>query len=50
MVEHGEVDCIVINTPVMDAGRLRLLTSMCRDHEVELLRLHLHLKRLSAAS
>jgi FlaA1/EpsC-like NDP-sugar epimerase len=50
MVDEDGVDCIVINTPAIDAERLQQLTRVCRDHEVELLRLHLHLKKLSAAS
>jgi len=50
MVAEDQVDCIVINTPAMDADRLQQLTRLCRSHEVELLRLHLHLKKLSAAS
>jgi UDP-GlcNAc:undecaprenyl-phosphate GlcNAc-1-phosphate transferase len=50
MVHDDAVDCIVINTTLIDADRLQQLTSLCGDHEVELLRLHLHLKRLSAAS
>jgi UDP-GlcNAc:undecaprenyl-phosphate GlcNAc-1-phosphate transferase len=50
MLDAGGVDCVVINTPAMDAERLQQLTRLCRDREVELLRLHLHLKKLSAAS
>jgi UDP-GlcNAc:undecaprenyl-phosphate GlcNAc-1-phosphate transferase len=50
MIGAGEVDCVVINTPAIDAGRLQQLTRLCRNCEVELLRLHLHLKKLSAAS
>jgi FlaA1/EpsC-like NDP-sugar epimerase len=50
MVHDDAVDCIVINTTAMDAERLQRLTRLCRDREVELLRLHLHLKKLSAAS
>jgi UDP-GlcNAc:undecaprenyl-phosphate/decaprenyl-phosphate GlcNAc-1-phosphate transferase len=50
MIERGDVDCVVINTHLIDANRLQALEARCRGSEVELLRLHLNLKRLSAAS
>jgi UDP-GlcNAc:undecaprenyl-phosphate GlcNAc-1-phosphate transferase len=50
MIERGDVDCVVVNTHLIDAERLQGLEARCRGSEVELLRLHLHLKRLSAVS
>jgi UDP-GlcNAc:undecaprenyl-phosphate GlcNAc-1-phosphate transferase len=50
MIERSEVDCVVVNTHLIDAERLQALEAQCRGSEVELLRLHLNLKRLSAAS
>lgn len=50
IVAAGEVDCVVLNMPLVDAERLQRLENACRDHEVELLRLQVHLKQVSAAS
>jgi UDP-GlcNAc:undecaprenyl-phosphate GlcNAc-1-phosphate transferase len=50
LIERDAVDCVVINTHLIDAERLQALEEACRANEVDLLRLHVHLKRLSAAS
>jgi UDP-GlcNAc:undecaprenyl-phosphate GlcNAc-1-phosphate transferase len=50
LIQSGEVDCVLINTHLIDAERLQTVEAHCRGSEVEVLRLHLHLKRLSAAS
>jgi hypothetical protein len=50
MIERDEVDCVVLNTPVSSVERLQELERRCSAHEVDLLRLHIHLKPLSAAA
>jgi UDP-GlcNAc:undecaprenyl-phosphate GlcNAc-1-phosphate transferase len=50
ILERDEADCVVINTHLIDAERLRALEAQCRRSEVELLRLHLQLQRHSAVS
>jgi FlaA1/EpsC-like NDP-sugar epimerase len=50
IVSRGDVDSVVLNTHLIDADRLRELEQACRPHEVALLRLHVDLKPLSAAS
>jgi len=50
ILERREVDCVVVNTSLVDAGRLQTLERACADCDVELLRLQLHLRRLSAVS
>src|SRR3954471_719184 len=50
MIERGDVDCVVLNTPVVSVERLQALEHLCREHEVDLLRLHVHLKPLTAAA
>jgi FlaA1/EpsC-like NDP-sugar epimerase len=50
LIAGGELDCVVLNLPIVDAERLQRLEAACRDHEVELLRLHVNLERVSAAS
>ena len=50
MVEGHEVDCVVLNTPLVSLERLQELEQRCDAHEVDLLRLHVHLKRLTAAA
>jgi hypothetical protein len=50
MVERGEVDCIVLNTSLIDIDLLQNLQRVCAEFDVELLRLHVLVKRLSAAS
>jgi UDP-GlcNAc:undecaprenyl-phosphate GlcNAc-1-phosphate transferase len=53
MIRSGTVDCVVLNTHLVDVDRLRELESACRAHDVELLRLSVDLKPvkpISAAS
>jgi UDP-GlcNAc:undecaprenyl-phosphate GlcNAc-1-phosphate transferase len=50
MIERDEVDCVVLNSHLVDVERLQQLEVACRDHEVDLLRLQIHLNRLSSAS
>jgi UDP-GlcNAc:undecaprenyl-phosphate GlcNAc-1-phosphate transferase len=50
ILRRREVDCVVINTSLLDAGLLQSVERICREHDVELLRLQLHLRRLSAVS
>jgi hypothetical protein len=40
----------VLNTHLVDVDRLQLLETVCREHEVELLRLQVNLKPMTAAS
>jgi UDP-GlcNAc:undecaprenyl-phosphate/decaprenyl-phosphate GlcNAc-1-phosphate transferase len=50
LIERGEVDCVVLNTPLLAAERLQELEQACEAREIDLLRLQVHLKRLSVAS
>ena len=50
MISRDEVDCIVLNTRLVDTGRLQELEVACREQGVDLLRLDVHLKPLSAVS
>ena len=50
IVERGEADCVVLNTSLIAIDLLQDLQRLCDEHEVELLRLHVLVKRLSAAS
>ena len=50
MIERGDVDCVVLNTPLLAAENLQALEQSCDAHEIDLLRLQVHLKRLSVAS
>jgi UDP-GlcNAc:undecaprenyl-phosphate GlcNAc-1-phosphate transferase len=50
MIERGDVDCVVLNTPLLPAEHLQALEQSCDVHEIDLLRLQVHLKRLSVAS
>jgi len=50
MIAQHEMDCVVINTHLVDAERLQQLDAACRAQDIELLRLHVHLRRLSAVS
>jgi UDP-GlcNAc:undecaprenyl-phosphate GlcNAc-1-phosphate transferase len=50
MIERSEVDSVVLNTHLIGLDHLRALEEICRIHDVEFLRLQVHLKRISAAS
>jgi hypothetical protein len=50
MVAADEVDYIVVNTRMVDVGRLQELDALCRSHDVQLVKLQLHLKPFHIAS
>jgi UDP-GlcNAc:undecaprenyl-phosphate GlcNAc-1-phosphate transferase len=50
LVRQGELDCVVLNTPLLDAERLQELEACCLERDVHILRLQVQLKRVSAAS
>jgi UDP-GlcNAc:undecaprenyl-phosphate GlcNAc-1-phosphate transferase len=49
IIRRREVDCVIVNTPITD-DNLRRLDATCREHEVELVRPQLNLRRFTAAS
>ena len=50
MIEREELDCVVLNTRIIDVDRLTELEAVCQQHTVSLLRLHIHVKPFVAAS
>ena len=50
MIERRDIDCVVLNMPVVSVERLQELERQCGAQEIDLLRLHVHLKPLSAAA
>jgi FlaA1/EpsC-like NDP-sugar epimerase len=50
MVDAGQLDCVVVNGPTVDAQRLKSLENACRAHRVSLLTLQIDLKPLLPAS
>jgi len=50
MIESGDVDAVVVNTRIADAGRLQALEAACQAREIELLTLQLNVKRFTIAS
>jgi UDP-GlcNAc:undecaprenyl-phosphate GlcNAc-1-phosphate transferase len=50
MIERGDVDCVVLNTPLVSVARLQDLEQRCGAHQIDLLRLQVHLKPLSSAA
>jgi len=50
LIDAGEADCVVLNTSIDDTDRLQALDAACGARRVELLRLHVNLKPVSAAS
>lgn len=50
MIERNETDCVVLNTTLLDAERLQRIEAVCLDRGVDLLRLQVHLNRVSAVS
>ena len=44
------ISLIVLNNPIMDVERLQKLELACRDSEIDLLRVNLNLKPVSAVS
>jgi UDP-GlcNAc:undecaprenyl-phosphate/decaprenyl-phosphate GlcNAc-1-phosphate transferase len=49
-VQRRELDCVVLNTPLLDVERLQELEAHCRELDVQILRLQVQLKHISAAS
>jgi UDP-GlcNAc:undecaprenyl-phosphate GlcNAc-1-phosphate transferase len=49
-IQRGDVDSVVLNTHLIDAERLMELENACDAAAVDLLRLQVNLKRLSAAA
>ena len=50
MIRAGELDLVILNTPLLDVDRLRALEECSQEHDVQMLRLQMQLKRVSAAS
>lgn len=50
LVAKGEVDCVVITSPLMDVERLERLRRLCAERNVSLTRLHVELSHLVAVS
>ena len=50
MIQRKEVDCIVLNTHIIDVDRLVRIENACRDGAVDLLRLQVNVKPIVAAS
>ena len=50
MIERDEIDCVVLNTPIMDLDKLKRLDVACRAREVDLLTLDINLKPFTLAS
>jgi UDP-GlcNAc:undecaprenyl-phosphate/decaprenyl-phosphate GlcNAc-1-phosphate transferase len=50
LVGAHDVDCVVMNTPLIDVERLRTLEAACAEESVEFLRLQIQLKPVSVAS
>jgi hypothetical protein len=50
MIDAGEVDCVVVNSRIADVERLQSLEAACQAHDVELVRIQLHLEAFHVAS
>jgi len=48
MMARREIDCVVLNTNLISIDLLQDVQRLCSHHEIELLRLHLLVKRLTA--
>ena len=46
LVQHGEIDAIVLSTPLFDDARLRDLEALCAQHQISLSRLNFGLQQL----
>jgi UDP-GlcNAc:undecaprenyl-phosphate GlcNAc-1-phosphate transferase len=49
ILARGEIDCVVVNTPLAD-DKLQTLDAACREHDVELVKPQLNIRRFTAAS
>jgi UDP-GlcNAc:undecaprenyl-phosphate GlcNAc-1-phosphate transferase len=50
MVDAGQIDCVVVNNRIADVERLQALETACQAHDVELVKIQLHLERFHVAS
>ena len=50
MLKRGDVDCVVLNTHLVDVDHLQTLEGACAQQQVDLLRLQVKLKPTSAAA
>jgi UDP-GlcNAc:undecaprenyl-phosphate GlcNAc-1-phosphate transferase len=50
IIARDGTDCIVLNTRLVDVDRLQELEAVCRQHDVELLKLDVHLRPMTAVS
>jgi UDP-GlcNAc:undecaprenyl-phosphate GlcNAc-1-phosphate transferase len=50
MVKRDALDCVVLNTRIIDVDRLNELEAICQGHGVSLLRLHINVKPFVAVS
>ena len=50
LVEDEDVDCVLLNTRIIDVDRLTELEAACQRHSIELLRLQINVKPFIAAS
>jgi len=50
LIDRGEVDCVVLNTRIIDVSRLESLEAACQARDIDLLRLHINVKPIVAAS
>jgi UDP-GlcNAc:undecaprenyl-phosphate GlcNAc-1-phosphate transferase len=49
IIGREEIDCVVVNTN-LPGDKLQALDAVCREHEVELVKLQLNVRRFTAAS
>ena len=47
---RNQIDCVVLNTRLVDVSHLREVEIACREHDVEFLKLDVHIKPFSAVS
>jgi UDP-GlcNAc:undecaprenyl-phosphate GlcNAc-1-phosphate transferase len=50
MVDAGQVDCVVVNNRIADVERLQALETACQAHDVDLVKIQLHLEPFHVAS
>ena len=50
MIDANELDCVLLNTRIIDVDRLRRLELACQQRDINLLRLRIDVKPTSAAS
>lgn len=50
LIDRGEVDCVVLNTRIIDVSRLEKLEAACQARDIDLLRLHINVTPVVAAS